>query len=406
MRVRYLIRRDGPEGRLPRYFWQPSRGLREAGFRPRRVPDTWRDLVDPEHIEAAAIAAAQKLNAELDRWRQGRMEAGAAQAPKPTPVAERTVAALIADYKAGRHYRALAPKTRYEYSNMLRIIEGWCGAEPLRAMNKARLVRLYEDLYPRTPAQANAVMRVARLLFAHATRQGWRHDNPAEKLGLIGLEKTGRIWPREAVTAFVAAADRMDRHSIGTAVLLNEWLGQREADLLALPRNLLDPRGLVIHQRKTRARVALPIASVPPLVARIEAELARQAERGCSGLSLLLCETTGKPWGADHFRHEFAAIRTALAAETPRFAVDYVPRNADPAAADAFTMPTRDLWFMHLRHTAVVRLAEAGATIAEIAAITGHRLETVNKTIEHYLVRTAPQAAAAFQKRLEREKVE
>jgi hypothetical protein len=45
--------------------------LREAGFRPRRVPETWRDLTDPAQLEAAAIAAAQSLNAELDRWRAG-----------------------------------------------------------------------------------------------------------------------------------------------------------------------------------------------------------------------------------------------------------------------------------------------------------------------------------------------
>ena len=31
-----------------------------------------------------------------------------------------------------------------------------------------------------------------------------------------------------------------------------------------------------------------------------------------------------------------------------------------------------DLWFMDLRRTAVVRLAEAGCSVPEIAAINGH----------------------------------
>jgi hypothetical protein len=58
-----------------------------------------------------------------------------------------------------------------------------------------------------------------------------------------------------------------------------------------------------------------------------------------------------------------------------------------------------DPGFMPLRHTAVVREAEAGATDDEIAAITGHSLKTVDQILAHYLVRTAPQAAT-FQKRM------
>jgi hypothetical protein len=38
--------------------------------------------------------------------------------------------------------------------------------------------------------------------------------------------------------------------------------------------------------------------------------------------------------------------------------------------------------------------------IAEIAAITGHSLKTVDTILERYLVRTGTLAASAFQKRL------
>jgi hypothetical protein len=90
-----------------------------------------------------------------------------------------------------------------------------------------------------------------------------------------------------------------------------------------------------------------------------------------------------------------------VAKEQPRFAVDYLPAGADTDTAHAFTIATRDLQSMHLRHTAVVRLAESSATNAEIAAITGYSLKTVDQILAHYLVRTAPQAASAFVKRLE-----
>lgn len=404
VRVRYLIKRDGADGEPPRYFWQPSSELRESGFRAVRVPDNWRDLADPTQIEAAAIAAAQTRNAELDRWRAGN-GAGQKTPPAPLLMEQRTVKALIRAYTDSQDYRRLAPKTALEYRKSLGVIQEWCGEAPVRAMTTARFTRFYEAMHPKTPAKAHAVMRVARLLFAYGRRQGWRPDNPAEKLGLIGLEKHAVIWPREAVAAFVATADQMGRHSIGTAVALNEWLGQRGGDVLRLPRDLLNPRGLVIRQGKTGAGVALPIASVPHLVARVEAELNAQRSAGHAGVRLLICEATGAPWKDDFFRHEFARVRAAVARAHPRFAVDYLPAGADTGRADAFTVATRDLWFMHLRHTAVVREAEAGATNAEVAAITGHSLKTVDQILAHYLVRTAPQAASAFQKRMAREDI-
>jgi hypothetical protein len=46
----------------------------------------------------------------------------------------------------------------------------------------------------------------------------------------------------------------------------------------------------------------------------------------------------------------------------------------------------------------VVRLAEAGCTVPEIAAITGHQLDRTARILETYLPRTAPLARAAIRK--------
>ena len=74
--------------------------------------------------------------------------------------------------------------------------------------------------------------------------------------------------------------------------------------------------------------------------------------------------------------------------------------GADGASGTGDTVKTLDLDFMHLRHTAVTRLAEAGCTTPEIAAISGHGLATVEKILELYLVRTSTMADNAFAKRL------
>jgi len=61
----FLVKRRGAMG--ARYFWQPSTKLRAEGWRPRRVPDNWASYHDPNALELAAIAAADKINTELRR---------------------------------------------------------------------------------------------------------------------------------------------------------------------------------------------------------------------------------------------------------------------------------------------------------------------------------------------------
>ncbi|MDJ0945775.1 MAG: hypothetical protein QNJ30_20095 [Kiloniellales bacterium] len=92
----------------------------------------------------------------------------------------------------------------------------------------------------------------------------------------------------------------MGRHSIGTAFTLNEWFGQRKAVLLGLSRKICRDGGFHFQQGKTGARVVLPVDHVPQLVERLEAEYARQAERGLAGTAILIDESTGRPYKGGH----------------------------------------------------------------------------------------------------------
>ncbi len=58
----------------------------------------------------------------------------------------------------------------------------------------------------------------------------------------------------------------------------------------------------------------------------------------------------------------------------------------------------KDLHFHDLRGTAITLLAQAGATVPEIAAITGHSLKTVATILESYLSRTVELARSAIHK--------
>jgi integrase len=202
------------------------------------------------------------------------------------------------------------------------------------------------------------------------------------------------VWSPEAVAAFVASADRLGLYSIGTAVALDEWLGQREGDVLALTR--AQYRGGVLHvkQSKTGAQVELPLAGVPALAARLEAELARQAVRKVTALdaTLIISEATRRPYKGEHFSHAFARVREKAAAA------------ARAAGYEALAVELAQVKFMHLRHTAVTRLAEAGASIPQIGAITGHTIGSINSILGHYLVHTRELARGAFELRLAKER--
>jgi integrase len=411
MRVRYLVVRAGAAGAPPKYFWQPSPQLRDRGWRQVRVPAVWRDLGDTDLLLAGAIAEANRRNAELDRWRE---HATAPAAPKPPAL--RTLGGLIRLYEESgfppakrgpRQPKALAPKTIRDYRQCLGELRRWGADAPIGSITAHRLKKLHEGLAAK-PARAAAVMRVARLLLEFGRGEDWLQINPADRLGVGASAPMGILWPREAVAAFVEAADRLGRRSIGDAIVLDEWLGQRQADVLRWPIHVLDAGGLVVRQRKGGAGVRLPVALVPALVVRVEAALARHKRREDNGAPaptrLIVSEATGLPYREDNFRHVFGLVRAAVSAAHPSgFAIDYLRPGRpddDPAAS---VIHARELWFMHLRHTAVVRLAEAGAETAQIAAITGHSLASVNQILDRYLVRTGELARAAFQKRLDKE---
>ena len=54
--------------------------------------------------------------------------------------------------------------------------------------------------------------------------------------------------------------------------------------------------------------------------------------------------------------------------------------------------------YQDLRDTAVTRLALAGCSMAEIAAITGHSIPSITQIIKHYLVLQPEMADAAIAK--------
>lgn len=409
-KIRHFIERQS--GGRVLFYWQPSAELRAQGWINHRLPDD----------RAAALAKAESLNLELDAWRRGEAapNAPAAAAKRGKRATPGSVEALIRDYRLSRWWLKLAPRTREEYQWALNAIEAWAGDMPARAITGPAVEAFYQSQLRRvegqgrarrvkeTPAKAHAALRVLRLLLGVGERLGYlpKGSNPATAPGIsLVRQREPVLWSPAAVRHMVQVADRLGWRSLGTAILLNEWLGQREADVLGLPPWSMDQGTLVLQQGKTRRRVALAIHLVPHLVARLTAEAERakhetpkvvrlDPKAGKLRPVLLRHEGTGQQWNRHTFGHVFAEVRAAAAKGLP----------ADPArglpAVEA--MPgCADLRFMELRHTAVTRLHEAGVDELGIASITGHTPGSVRAILDrHYLVRTAKAGENAFRKRL------
>lgn len=378
VKVRHFIEKPGASG--PRYFWQPSAALRAMGWVPERLPESLH----------AAIARAEELNRQLDAWRTGTDDAVLAKTPPRGPQPG-TFADLIRRYKASRFFTDKEDTTKRGYLQNLKVIEEWAGDVQVGAIGAPRVQKLYDEIRAKTPSKANAVITMLRILLAHGRRAGMVATNVAEKPGLIGRPFSGKIWPIDAVALFVEVADRMGYSSVGTAVIVGHWIGQRPGDIVAMPRAAYHDGRFWITQSKTGARVAVDHS--PWVAERVEDMLANRKVEALlpktKEPALLICEATGKPWVHDTFSHAFADIRAMVAAEWPAFEM-----------SDGSTVETNGLLFRHLRHTAVTELANAGCTDIEISGITGHTLKSVKEIIGRYLVRTSDLAGAATKKRL------
>jgi hypothetical protein len=390
--VRYIVSKPGKDG-ATRYFWQPAKALRDLGWRAERLLNP---SGKPCENELEAAAAAKILNDQLDAWRRGEVAAPElAVASKPG-----SMSAVIQSYRASPRFLTKKTTTRRGYEQCLAVIEAWAGDMPVRAITAGLVEKFYFSMQPRIPAKANAVIRVLRIVLEHARRLDLITVNPASKPGLIGTEPRLRIWTLAEVDHMVATADRLGKFSLADAILIAYDSGQRESDVLHMSKIRYQGGRLKVRQRKTGALIDVPLT--PRLQARMvqiyarheamnrdhrDAAIELRAKRGHNGPpelvddldlpTLVICESTLRPYKPDHFRHEIAATRAVAAA----------------------TMPSQiDAWFMDLRDTAVTRLAEAGCTVPEIASITGHTEESVYKILKHYLALNADMATHAIAK--------
>jgi integrase len=276
-----------------------------------------------------------------------------------------TLLSILQAYQASGEFLRLAEVTRKTYVWHIKRIEKEFGDYPLSGLTDRRTRGIF--LAWRDRVAANSGRRLADYSWSVLTRVlSWGKDrglvlaNPCTHGGrLHNTTRRDNVWTDADEARFFEHAPA----HLHLPLLLGLWTGQRQGDLRRLLWSAYDGTHIRLQQSKTGVRVVIPVGA--PLKAMLDATPKRS--------TMILTNHMGQPWPP----HAFASAWI---------------RACKRAGITGLT-------FNDLRGTAVTRLAIAGCTEAEIAAITGHSLRDVRSILDlHYLHRDPALAESAIAK--------
>lgn len=329
-------------GRAPKYVQgfvdrhgRPRFYFRRAGFKSVPLPGLpW----SPEFMAAYQNAlAGQPAQIGSDRVQPGTMRALA--------ISYYNSAGQIQNSEC-IGFKSMKPSTQGVYRN---IIDRFCretdkdgkphGDKRVAKLEREHVIKLMA-LRADKPDSANGLRKALRALMAHAIAIGMRRDDPTQGIKAFKPKsKTGfHRWSEDEIARFEA------RHPIGTrarlALSLGLCTGQARQDVVAMGPQHIRDEVLQWTRKKTENSTAIEL-NIP-----VHPELRRIIDATPSGHLTFLVSELGKPFTSAGFGNWFR-------------------EQCDMAGLHHCT-------FHGLRKAASVRLAEAGCTPREIAAITGH----------------------------------
>lgn len=258
---------------------------------------------------------------------------------------------LVTEYKASTEFTTLSASSQRNYTRYLDQIRDEFGTLTLPAIQDKSIradFKEWRDGMADRPRTADFAWMVLARVLSVAKDRGRINVNHAQRGGrLYVADRNEAIWTDEKLEALFAVASP----EIQAAVTVALWTGQRKGDLLKAPWSDYDGTHIKVKQGKTGARVKIlaggPLKKLLDSLLRISPVI-------------LTNKRDKRPWTADGFNTSWSKARKKAG--------------------------ITDLTFHDLRGTAVTRLALAGCSVAQIAAITGHSLKDVESILDaHYL---------------------
>jgi hypothetical protein len=358
--IKYFTEKPSKSG--TRYYWQPTKKLRDAGWKIKRLSD---------NKDQAAFEAYEQTK-KLGLWLSGEGKID------NTIRADRTISVLLDDFLTSAAFKKLATNTQKLYRKGSKIIKDEIGHATFNQIIAADVTRLKDRYEPKTPGKAQCIISTGQAAMSWAIRSGYTGAPATLDLNPWAKQRVKRpaadvsIWLPDQIDLMIETADKIDP-SIGTAILLMEWFGQYPSDIIDMKWNIYKNGTFSFKRKKTGAPISAPVS--PRLKERL------LVEKFAAPLStyIVCCHATGKPWNIENLRKKFRQVRATAAKDYPEI---------------------KKLKMGTLRHTAVTNMFDANINQMDIAAITGHTMKSVLTILDRYNKRTQRQARRATTQRI------
>ena len=305
---------------------------------------------------------------QLADARAPRSDAQIAQANAAARIQPRSINALIIQYYQTAEFKQLADSTRRAYRGQLDRFRTDHGNKGALSIGTHHLEAIFIKMGDTPEAAVNLRKRLRRV-FRLAVRLGWRQDNPVTETEVARKRDRGiKGWSDDQIIQFEDHWASGTRQRLALALLL--YTGQRRSDVITMGRQHVREGRISVAQQKTSERLKIRIH------ARLAEEIAAYETAHPEARAQLTYLTTdaGAAYTVEGFGNQFrkACADAGLQGKSPH----------------------------GLRKSAGRRLAEAGCTEKQIAAILGHRSlsEVARYTREANQVGLADQAMDRLEK--------
>jgi integrase len=253
---------------------------------------------------------------------------GASKRSKPG-----SVSAAIAEYYVSQAFRSLTGGTPASRRAILEKFRDRHGHLPLASLPKEFVVALIDTMKPH---EAKNWLTAFKHVVRWALDRKLMKNDPTAGVRVVRPKTDGfATWTEQEIARFESHWPIGSKPRL--ALALGLYTAQRRADVVRIGRQMIRDGVIRLRQQKTGTPLAIPVH--PDLAAIIAATPA--------GHLTLLVTVTGKSYGANAFSEMFRKW------------------------CDAAGLPSHCV-FHGLRKASCTRLADAGASVHEIAAVSGH----------------------------------
>lgn len=243
---------------------------------------------------------------------------------------------LISIYYGSPEFECLSPSTKTTYRGIIERFRAEYGKFSVKGMKREH-VRAVLAKKRSTPAAANNLLRMIRMLMGYAMDAGFREDDPTYGIKTIKIKSEGfPAWNDSDVKQFEEIHPIGSKARLALALLL--YTGQRRSDVVRMGwTDVNNENQIKVTQQKTKVKLEIPMHS----------ELKRVLDSTKKDHITFIVTEYGQPFTAPGFGNWFRK--------------------------QCLKAGIHDKSSHGLRKTAARRLAEAGCTPTEIMAITGHQ---------------------------------